>query len=331
MTDVARAAGVSLATVDRVLNGRGGVAPGKANRILSEARRLGLDRALRQRPSRLLRVAVLIQPPSNTFHAALAEGIALASRLHADLNMQFHLRHVDPNQPDRIATAIREEAARRDGMIVTAPNNPRIAAALRKVSAHLPVVTLADDLATSGRHAFVGPDDRRAGRVAGEIIGRFLHPKGGRLVVIVGRRDMVGHSEREAGCRQVLAEHYSETVLTDVLESGEDPDRAGALVHHALRTDPDIRAIYHTTAGARAIVDVLRRLGRARDIIFVTHELTEHRRALLRARAIDAVIDQDPVREAELAVETMARLLGRLEGEAVTILTNFHIYLAENA
>ena len=38
--DVAEAAGVSPATVDRVLNGRGGVSPDKEKRVLDWARRL---------------------------------------------------------------------------------------------------------------------------------------------------------------------------------------------------------------------------------------------------------------------------------------------------
>ena len=46
ITDVARAAGVSTATVDRVLNLRGGVRPDKEERIIETARALVLDRAL---------------------------------------------------------------------------------------------------------------------------------------------------------------------------------------------------------------------------------------------------------------------------------------------
>jgi LacI family transcriptional regulator len=75
-----------------------------------------------------------------------------------------------------------------------------------------------------------------------------------------------------------------------------------------------------------------RRCGsRADTTVFITHELTDNRRTLLRERAIDAVIDQNPALEARVAVETIARLLGRLEGEPVTTVTDIRIYMAENA
>ena len=55
ITDVAKAAGVSTATVDRVLNNRGGVRTDKEDRVLAAARTLGIDRALDRTPSRALR------------------------------------------------------------------------------------------------------------------------------------------------------------------------------------------------------------------------------------------------------------------------------------
>jgi LacI family transcriptional regulator len=330
MSDVAREAGVSLSTVDRVLNGRGSVAPDKAGRILAAARRLKLDRSLAQRPSRILRIAVLIQPPSNPFHAAMRQGIDLAARLHGDLNLQFLVHHVDPNDTARIAALIRAQAARCDGMIVTSPDDPLIAAALREASGRIPVVTLADDIAGSGRAAYVGPDDRRAGRIAGDLMGRLLGPDGGHVAMILGLAGLRGHREREVGFRSVLAEFHPETRLTAVFESREDPERAGLIVQRALRDDPQLRGIYLCTTGSRAVVGSLRRLGRS-DTVLIVHELTDNRRALLRERAIDAVIDQNPALEAQLAVETMARLLGRLEGDPVTVFTDIRIYMPENA
>lgn len=51
ITDVAKVAGVSTATVDRVLNNRGGVRADKEDLVLATARALGIDRALDRTPS----------------------------------------------------------------------------------------------------------------------------------------------------------------------------------------------------------------------------------------------------------------------------------------
>jgi LacI family transcriptional regulator len=331
MSDVAREAGVSVSMVDRVLNGRGHVEPEKARLILSVARRLHIDRALSLRPSKTLRVAVLIQPPSNPFHATLRNGFDLAGRVHANLNLQCLVHHVDPNDPQRIAAAVRAQMSQYDGLIITAPDEALVAAAVRDVAQRIPVVTLADEVSNSGRTAHVGPDDWRAGRIAGDLMGSLLAPAGGRVVVIVGLLSMAGHRKREAGFRELLAEFHPTVRVSSVLESHEDPDRSGLLVRRALKDDPAIRGIYHATTGSVPVVEALRQLGRAHDTVLIAHELTENRRALLRERALAAVIDQDPMLEAQLAFETMARLLGRMEGDPGNTVTKIQIFMPENA
>lgn len=331
MTDVAREAGVSLATVDRVLNGRGAVASEKEIRVLSVARRLRLDRSLRLKPTRTLRVAVLIQPPANPFHAALRHGLDLAARAHADLGLQLLVRHIDQNDPAAVAEAVQAEARRCEGLVVSLPDEAAIARALAAVATRVPVVTLATDILGSARAAYVGPDDRRAGRVAGDLMGRFLGRDGGEVVMVAGLLSLSGQRARAAGFREVLAERHPATRLAAVLESGEDGERAGRLAHRALQARPAARGLYLTSAGAGPVVAALRRLGRAEDTVLITHELTPDRRALLRERAIDAVIDQNPEWEARVAVETVARLLGRLEGEVADVFTDIAIHTAETA
>jgi LacI family transcriptional regulator len=331
MTDVAREAGVSLSTVDRVLNGRGGVDAGKASSIVGVARRLKLDRSLAQRPSRALRVAVLIQPPTNPFYEELRQGIDVASKLYADLNLQFLIHHVDPNEPARIAALVRSQAARCNGFIVTVPDHPLVAAALREASAQMPVVTLADDVADSGRAAYVGPDEPRAGRIAGDLMGRLLRPNGGHVLMIIGLSELRGHREREVGFRSVLAQFYPETTISEVIESGEDQDRAGLIAQRILAVDPGVCGVYLCTTGAQELVRSLQRLGQHGRVALIVHELTDSRRALLRQRAIDAVIDQNPALEAQVAVETIARLFARLEGDPGSTVTDMRIFMPENA
>ena len=330
ISDVAKAAGVSTATVDRVLNNRGGVRTDKEDRVLATARALGIDRALDRTPSRALRVAVLIQPPVNPFHSSLREGIDLASRMYATLNVQFFVHHIDPRKPAAIAAAVRD-CRSYDGLVITSPDDIRVREAVAFLSRNVPVVTLATDLTDCGRAAYVGPNDRQAGRVAGDLMGLFLGRQGGRVVVVAGSRDITGHREREAGFRDIMTERYPECSLAVVLETGESQEEAGRVVEIAFRDDPGLRGIYHLSAGALPIVSALQRLGRTDNTVVITHELTPNRRMLLKSRKINAVIDQRPLLEARLAVETIAKLLGRMPGEAVSISTDIQIFLAENA
>jgi LacI family transcriptional regulator len=98
----------------------------------------------------------------------------------------------------------------------------------------------------------------------------------------------------------------------------------------ALKENPAIRGIYHATSGASEVVEALASAKRGRAVALISHELTAERRALLKARAIDAVIDQNPEFEVRAAVELMARLLGRLEGAQDNVITPVQIYCPEN-
>ena len=328
LADIAVAAGVSLATVDRVINQRGGVRADKETRILAAARRLGWERSLDRPPTRIHRVVVLIQSHANPFHAELHEGIDLARRSYADLGLQLRIRHIDPNDPARTASVIAGLAGQCEALIISAPDTPAVAAALGRLAQQVPVVTLATDIAGSGRAAYVGPDDTRSGRVAGELMGRFLGREGGEILMVSGRPDLAGQTQRARGFSDVLARYYPRCALVEIVETGESTDAAARQVRKALLARPSITGIYHVSAGAGAIASVLDALGR-RDVTFITHELTPNRRALLAARKLDAVIDQKPHEEARLAVETVARLLGLLAGTATSIATDVQIFLAE--
>lgn len=328
--DVAEAAGVSPATVDRVLNGRGGVSPDKEKRVLDWARRLGLDRALMIRAARTLRVAVLIQPPANPFHARLKEEFARAQPLLDALNMQVRLTHVMPNAQAATAERIRGAIGEHDALILSTEEDAGIAAACRAFAAKGPVVTLATDIAGSGRIGYVGPDNRRAGRVAGDLMGRFLGAAGGEVLMIAGILAMRGQAERAEGVRAVFADRYPACRLVGIVETLEDGARAGLLVRQALGRWPGLAGIYHCTAGARDVVAALGAAGRG-DVVLIAHELTGHRRELLRAGAIAAVIDQNPEAEVRGAIGLLAQAFGRAEHAAQTVAPMIQIHTIENS
>ena len=330
LTDVARAAGVSIATVDRVVNRRGGVSAAREALVLGVARRLGLGRTIRLKPTRTLRVAVLIQPPENPFHAALRDGISEAARLWREANVHFAVDHIDQRAPARIAAQIDARAQAMDALIVSVPDETAIARALERARARIPVVALATDVGEAARTVYVGTDEHRSGRIGGDLVGRLLGPAGGELVAIVGLAGLAGQRRRIEGLREILAERHPAVRLAAVLECGEVAERAGALVHARLRdgTPPD--ALYLASTGAGPVVEALCSFGRVKRTVTVVHELTPDRRALLQQRAIDAVIDQRPEAEARLAAEAALALLGRLDVPTTTG-TDIAIHMAENA
>lgn len=329
--DLAVAAGVSLSTVDRVLNNRGGVAEDKERRVLDCARRLGIDRTLNQRPARTLRIAVLLQAPDNPFHAAVQANFEAANRDFPHYNLQFRIHHIDPARPAMTVDLVNALSATSDGLVVVSPQNDAVAAALRAFGrGGKPVMTFATDIRDAGRYAYVGPDNRKAGRVAGDLMGRLLGRDGGDVVVISGMLSMIGHEEREMGFRAVLRERYPRCRVADVLESMERGERAGDLVFAALKSNPRIRGIYNASAGAQPVVDAMKALGKRDAVVFITHELTEDRRRLLREGMIDAIIDQDPALEVRTAVEALAARFGRRDGPPASLVTPIHIHMIEN-
>lgn len=329
--DVAEAAGVSTATVDRVLNNRGGVAAEKERRVLEWARKLQIDRAIERRASRTLRIAVLVQTPDNPYHAAIQKGFEAANRLHAQFNLQFRICHLDPGKPAATARLIATVAPDSDGLVIISPHSERVAEALGGVAeSGRPVVTMATDVRGPYPHYYIGPDNRQAGRVAGDLMGRLIGRAGGEIVIIAGMLSMIGHEEREMGFRAVLRERYPLCRVAAVLESHEQASRAGDLVFDMLKKNPEIRGIYNASAGAQTVVDAMKSLGKRGEIVFITHELTEDRRRLLREGAIDAVIDQLPSLEVQTAVETLASHFGRRDAALPALVTPVHIHMIEN-
>ena len=161
-------------------------------------------------------------------------------------------------------------------------------------------------------------------------MGRFVGHAGGDIVVVSGLQSFIGQGEREMGFRAVLAERHPQCRLLTVLETREQPEKAGELVAAILKQTPEVAGVYNLSAGDSSIVGALRHFGRAGKTVLVTHELTPERKALLQEGVIDAIIDQNPELEAMTAVQLLARHFGRSGEEALPTTTPARIYIREN-
>ncbi len=319
IVDIARRADVSTATVDRVLNNREGVKAPTRERVLRVASTLGYRAApwnlaagprppaggagSRRAGAPRFRAAGGQQLVHERARAASSSAAARSTRAR-----EVHVHIVDSLDPGELSRAIGRVAGESAGVGVIALDHPSVREALRDLSrANVPFVTIASDIGNVGRVAYVGIDNRAAGRLAGHLIGRFLPREPVQAALFAGSLAYRGHEEREMGFRHVLAERFPQLRVVELREVQDDDDRSYEEAGKLLAKYPRLGAIYNIGAGVRGIARALEEHGRAQDVVFVAHDLTEHTRRYLLSGSIDAVLDQSPRVEARDAVERLVQ------------------------
>lgn len=298
VNDIAREAGVSLATVDRVLNARPGVRE-KTIRAVNEAIiKLGYVRdlaAANLARGRTYRVAVLLPDTESQFVQSLADALTEAGSVAATSRTELRLHRFPAEDPHALA-AILATLPDRDyvGVALMAPETPVLRDAVRGLRAKgIPVVALVSDLPNAGCDHFVGIDNRAAGRTAGMLMGRFLGGGPGQVMVLgqsLLARDMI---ERRRGFDEVMQRDFPGFEVLQSLETHGSPATLRQVVAEMLANAPGIRGIYAMGGGNRALTQALEEMGLSGKLIVICHELTPHVRAALVDGQITAVITQN--------------------------------------
>lgn len=311
--DLARAAGVSLATVDRVLNGRPGVRPGTIEKVEAAIEKIGFRRDLTASMlarARDIGIAVIVPEGTNQFFSRLAEAVETVGRQMRAERLRLDLMRVRAMDTRALVAALDAAAPQTsDCAVIVAIDKPDVHAAVARAAGRgIRVITLVSDLPGSARQAFVGIDNRAAGRTAASLMGRFL-PQGAKVGLVAGSLELIDHAERVAGFREVAGAEFPMITIAGPIEGQDEFTLTYEKTLELLARQPDLRGLYNVGAGNAGMLMALKEKGLAGQVRVIGHELTGPTRAGLESGSVDLVLDQSPEDEIRAVCAAARRLV----------------------
>ncbi|MEY8690187.1 MAG: LacI family DNA-binding transcriptional regulator [Leptothrix sp. (in: b-proteobacteria)] len=322
IADVARAAGVSLSTVDRVLNARAPVRSDTAEQIHAAAESLGYhaagvirERVRGSRPRRTL--GFLLQQPESGFYRGLARALTEATESDRSMQGQAVVEYMTDISPEAVAARIAALGQHVDALAVVAADHALISVEIDRLNTRgVPVFALVSDLSAPARAGYAGLDHRRVGRTAAWFVTRLAR-RPGQIAIFVGSHRFQCQELCEMSFRSYVREHAPQFEVLEPLVTLESERLAEEGMHELLQRHPDLVGFYVAGGGVEGVLRALaaeRADGLDSELIGVGHEFMADTRAGLLAGHLHAVLS---VPLALLAERLVARMAGVLANPAL--------------
>jgi LacI family transcriptional regulator len=249
LVEVAKRAGVSIATVSRVLNNTPGVRPETIKHVQRALRAVAYDPAAVRRGPRpgkrdgkrtgSIAVLVLGQTQEEWFrHPIFAAVVAGINRAANERGLQVLIDHV--LDPANLNPSIRKGLFGGALTFIPAASDPRL---LEAVRAHLPVVRIMGQEMADDELDLIGPDDLAVGRMA----FRYLATKGcKRIAYVTTRPDHEALVVRAMGLR--IAASHAKVPNLQAYVCG--PSDFGSLMGMQLFAGDDLESIAEAIANS---------------------------------------------------------------------------------
>ncbi len=311
--DIARMAGVSAGTVDRVLHSRGrvsDVALQKVNKILEEidykpnliARTLGSNRTFH--------IAVLIPDPSqDPYWAQSRAGIRQAEIEWLHYNIVIDLYFFDLYDKSSLDEKAKSAFhSKPDGILIAPIFYQEIMPFFELFSNHtMPFVFFNTNIQAVNPLCFIGQNLYQSGRVGAELINLKCSEPGKLAVLHIDEDSNNGVHllEKEQGFREYFQEKKSNfEIIAPKLGCSESTFCAKQLAD--ILTDPLLKGILITTSKGAAIVASFLEKNTIQTITFVAYDMLEENIHYLKSGVINFLIHQNPKRQAFLGVNFLA-------------------------
>ncbi|MGF6303281.1 MULTISPECIES: LacI family DNA-binding transcriptional regulator [Paraburkholderia] len=293
MKEIALQAGLGLATVDRVLNGREHVREHTRQRVQHAIKELEKQQFQLATSGRKLVVDAVVEAPRR-FSGEIRE--ALESELPGLQPAVFRPRFFmqDTMTTAEVVDALKAIGRRGShGVFLKARDVPEVTAAIAELQQRgIPVVTIFTDIPQSARLAYAGLDNRMAGATAAYLIGQWLARREGDVLVTMSNERFRGEEDRKISFRDEMQRRYPKLTLEDA-SGGHGLDvQTEERVRRAVGSNRKVVAVYSMGGGNVAILRALKSIGQT-PRCFIGHDLDRDNVQLLRDGKLSAVLHHD--------------------------------------
>ena len=306
---IAELAKVSIGTVDRALHGRRGIREATRKRVLRIARKLAYSpnpaaRALSVGRS-TLRIGVCIPREIRLYYDQMRAGILDESMRARSAGVELVQKPVPAlgEGEKKQMTALLTSGVK---AIITTPGNPQIIGPLIDLAEErgVRVVCITTDAPQSRRSCIVGIDPELNGRLAAELMTKFL-PPASKAAVITGMLSTEEHRLKANGfCAGFRADCPGGEVVA-VLEAHESEEESFRKTCELLERNPDLRGIYVSTVNCLPVCRALKKFNLAGAIALITTDLFPQMLPHLEQGTIAASIYQNPYLQGQLAMRIL--------------------------
>ncbi|MDA7426726.1 LacI family DNA-binding transcriptional regulator [Thalassococcus lentus] len=295
IADLAKEAGVSVATIDRVLNGRAKVREETARRVYEAAHKIGYHAAalIGQRMAADLpkiRFGFVLHKEKQAFFRDMREAAEAAVRAATGVQTSVEFAFASSQAPSDYAALIEELGERCDAVAAIAVAHLQVTDAVTRLEARgIPCFALLNDFAQGVRQSYVGLNNLKIGRVAAHMLATATRQHGD-LAIFVGGHRWHGHELRETGFRSYMREFAPQFRTLDALVNLETRQLTYEATLNLLERHPNLRGIYCAGGGMEGAIAALQELRKPGEVSMVVHELTPESRSALAQRYLTMAV-----------------------------------------
>ena len=309
--DIAKKAGVSKGTVDRVIHERGNVSADAKERVLQAMEELGYERNILASAlayNRTLKVAAILpRPEEDPFWAQPKSGIdrALQSLRDYGMTVDFYtFKDADRNDFDQQAKKLLSQSY--DAVLV-APiflkESSELLDKFDEMNIKYVLINTHIERTDKGFLCYIGQDSYYSGVLAAKLLN-FGLPKGAQVAICHLEKAVYNSQhliQKEKGFEDFFKQNSKNNIQVVKLKFEEVLDHDGLKAYIQQQLHPGLQGIFVTTSKGHYIATILKELGRE-DIKLVGFDLIEENLKYLNDGVIDFLINQNPLKQGYLAM-----------------------------